>query len=129
MALAAQHRFQEHLRELTVTSSLEALAAVWLFISGFLLHGGFGAVLINNVFLGGVLAPMAFGVFARWRVSWLSAAIGAWLIASPLMLGFTSNEAATWSNVITGAAIVVLSLVGGKSALEAQAINRSAPRP
>ncbi|HDH31173.1 MAG TPA: hypothetical protein ENH26_00110 [Candidatus Wolfebacteria bacterium] len=51
-------------------------------------------------------------------LSWFQLVLGLWVIISPWLLGFYVNNVALWSNVVAGAAIVILSLwmiFGGKS--------------
>ncbi len=46
----------------------------------------------------------------QWR-DWLSVVLGAWLIASPWILGFTDHGAAFWNAILFGAAIVAVEFI------------------
>lgn len=42
--------------------------------------------------------------------NWVNVLLGAWIIISPFVLGFSNQTAITWNNVATGAAIFLLAL-------------------
>lgn len=48
-----------------------------------------------------VAALAALIAFNRWE-EWAEAALGAWLIVSPYLLGFATQMNATWNQVIVG---------------------------
>jgi len=108
-----------YVRALIESAGFDALAGAWLFLSAFLLHGGLDYLFINNVTCGALAVILAFGAFAHVWLAWLPAAIGAWVMISPLILGFTDNTLATWNNVVTGIVILVL-------AVESYAVTSSA---
>ena len=97
-------------REIVSTASLDALVCIWLFSSAFVFTVNH-AFFVNNLAAGGIAAILAFfGPFANRRFAWLPTAIGVWVAASPIALGFMHEPAAALNNVLTGIAIVVLSL-------------------
>lgn len=60
------------------------------------------------------LAILALVRFAEWE-EWIAAALGAWLIISPWILGFAAMSAATWALVILGVVIAALAAWRGWS--------------
>jgi hypothetical protein len=48
-----------------------------------------------------VAAIAALAAFQKWE-EWVNAALGAWLIVSPFILGFGSVTAALWNQLIVG---------------------------
>lgn len=66
----------------------------------------------NAFIVGAVIALMAIAAlfaFQMWE-EWVSALLGAWLIISPWMLGFTAHTTAAYTHVLIGIATVVLAL-------------------
>ncbi len=57
----------------------------------------------------GVLSVAALSLFAEWE-EWVNMALGLWSIASPWLLGFTTNMNAVGTNVVLGALIFAVSL-------------------
>ena len=95
---------------LMASAGFDALAAAWLFLSGFVFHHGNGYLFANNVTCGALAAILAFGAFAHVWFAWLPAAIGMWVMISPFVLGFANNTAAMTNNFVTGLVILVLAL-------------------
>lgn len=56
-----------------------------------------------------VLALAAIFAFQDWE-EWVSVALGAWLIASPWLLGFSGVSAALLSHVLIGLAAIILAI-------------------
>jgi SPW repeat len=54
-----------------------------------------------------VAAIAALAAFQKWE-EWVNAALGAWLIVSPFILGFGSLTAALWNQLIVGVVVLVL---------------------
>ncbi len=54
-----------------------------------------------------VLAVAALFAFQAWE-EWTSLALGAWLFASPWVLGFSTSILLMWNAVIVGALVVLL---------------------
>lgn len=67
-----------------------------------------GNALIVGILIAGLALLALFKVMA-WE-EWLSVALGAWLVASPWILGFSGLFTAMWSAVIIGSAVAVLAL-------------------
>lgn len=66
----------------------------------------------NAVILGVLIALVALVALVRvmaWQ-EWANVALGAWLVISPWVIGFTGIAAALWNAVIVGAIVVVLAL-------------------
>lgn len=96
---------------------LSMLAGLWVALSPWVL--GSQTVAAHNLIVG--LSIAAFGLLAlsgsRGFASLQSASLlaGVWVLISPWILGITVNVGGVmfWSNLITGAAIVLLSILGG----------------
>lgn len=96
---------------------LSMLAGLWVAISPWVL--GLQTAMAHNVIVG--LAIAAFGLWAlsgsRGFASLQSASLvaGVWVLISPWLLDLTTNVTAGlyWSNIISGAVIIVLSVLGG----------------
>ncbi len=56
-----------------------------------------------------IVALAALISFAEWE-EWVNLGFGAWLFLSPWFIGFGTSNALTWSSVITGGVIVVLTI-------------------
>jgi hypothetical protein len=54
-----------------------------------------------------VLSAAALWQFQKWE-EWLSALLGAWLIVSPWILGYSVGHVETWNQVIVGIVVGVL---------------------
>jgi amino acid permease len=59
-----------------------------------------------------VLAPAAY---EEWQ-EWITAALAGWLIVSPYLLGFGTMHTASWTHVIVGVLVAVLTLWAGITA-------------
>jgi hypothetical protein len=92
---------------------VNAVVGAWVAVSPWVL--GFAdheAATIGSVAAGLALLAAALGAIfvpRAWE-EWVSLALGAWLIASPWVLGFAAFGAATASTVAAGAVVVVLAL-------------------
>lgn len=65
------------------------------------------------------------GLQSKWmrpRINFVNVLLGAWVIISPFVLGFTRNAKDTWNNVIVGIAVVLISFAAGIS-LSARNLN------
>lgn len=93
-----------------------ALAGAWVFLSPWIVAtmapDALGSVAIWNHYVIGlaiiVLALAALFAFRVWE-EWIAAVLGAWLIASPWLFGFSSSLPFTVSDVLVGAIVVLLS--------------------
>ncbi|MBB0244837.1 SPW repeat protein [Streptomyces alkaliphilus] len=69
----------------------------------------------HNLVLGLAIALMALGFTlapARmYGLSWAMAAIGAWLIFSPWLVGTDPTAAVIWNNIVVGAVVLLLGLL------------------
>lgn len=63
---------------------------------------------IVGIFIAGLALLALFKVMA-WE-EWLSVALGAWLVISPWILGFSALATAMWNAVIVGLVVGVLAL-------------------
>jgi hypothetical protein len=54
-----------------------------------------------------VAALAALAAFQEWE-EWVNVLLGAWLVISPYVLGFSGLSAALWNQVIVGLLVAVL---------------------
>lgn len=102
----------------------ERLSAYWQDSLNFLLGAGlffspwlFGfasesAASLNAHTVGAVVAVMALMAlfaFQTWE-DWVSGLLGAWLLISPWMLGFSGAMAPTLTHIVVGVATIVLAI-------------------
>jgi hypothetical protein len=91
---------------------LMLLFGAWLVVSPFVLgYGGTeaGMAMWNSVIIGLALVVFSIAVLIKPHIweEWVSLILGAWLIISPFVLGFSDITPALWNTVIMGL------LVGG----------------
>ncbi|GAA1801167.1 hypothetical protein GCM10009682_23600 [Luedemannella flava] len=96
------------------------LAGLWLAISPWVLHFSATApsIALNNLVLGIAVAVVAMSLTLMpqrmVRLSWATAVIGAWVVASPWIIQQSSVTAGIWiNNVVTGAVTAVLGIAAG----------------
>lgn len=56
----------------------------------------------------GILAVATLSVFAEWE-EWVNLVLGAWLVISPWVLQFTTNQSAMWTHVVIGLLVAAMS--------------------
>lgn len=87
------------------------LLGVWLAVSPWALsYAGETTPAWNAHVVGVIIAVSALAAllaFQQWE-EWINIALGAWLIASPFVLGFTTNVAAMWNQLIVGLLVGIL---------------------
>lgn len=102
---------------------------LWLIVSPFLLgaplaeEAGAGPFRWTFVGAGSAAILLAVGRLSSspaWKAA-LAAAVGAWLIISPWLVGFASSQGAVWSAVLPGAAILALGVWSFTTSLSARA--------
>ena len=84
-----------------------------------------GYTAATGAFWNSIIAGAAIVLFASSREtaegykhatpSWISAAIGAWLLVSPMVLGFSAISVAFWNHIILGIAVIAFALWGALS--------------
>jgi hypothetical protein len=87
------------------------LLGLWLAISPWLLSYAGEATPAWNAHAVGVIiavaALAAFAAFQEWE-EWVNVALGAWLVISSYLLGFSNLAAAFWNQLIVGLLVVLL---------------------
>lgn len=79
---------------------------IWLFFSPFILqYSSYTGIAAWNAYVLGI-AVTAFAIAAlavprAWE-EWVNLVLGIWMILSPFALGFYSESAAMWNNVLIG---------------------------
>jgi len=106
-------------------AGLQFLVSAWVFLAPFMIDFYKpSAAAVNGFVSGGILILGAVVTMAvsigtstlagpRWLRIWAIAvaAIGAWTIASPWILGFSGRPDGLWSQVASGAALIVIGLI------------------
>ena len=83
---------------------------LWLFLSPAVLQFGMTGHAWNAYLVAtGIawVAAAALAAFKPWR-EWIAIALGAWLLISPWLLGFSDAALPTWNAVVVGTLIAVL---------------------
>jgi len=100
-----------------ITDGLVLLAGLWLAISPWVIHFNATApdVTLNNLILGVAVAVVALGLTLMpakmVRLSWATAAIGAWVVISQWVIQQSGAGLGVWlNNVITGGVIALLGI-------------------
>jgi hypothetical protein len=109
-------------------SGLNVLAGIWLIIAPFVLGYGDGDPYWNDIVFGAIVAVLGLarvsGAYRAAWLSWINAAIGAWIFISAWWLDDTSTAA--WNDVIAGAVIFVLALLSASASDEGAARTTTA---
>lgn len=89
------------------------LVGLWLIVSPFLLgYAGDSVALWNSIIIGVVIAAIAlvraFSSASSFWLSWVSFALGLWLMFAPFFLAYSGLNFAHWNTTLVG--IVVASL-------------------
>jgi hypothetical protein len=64
-----------------------------------------------------VAALAALTAFQQWE-EWVNAALGAWLIISPFILGFSALGAALWNHLVVGTLVLALAAAATSSDID-----------
>ncbi len=93
--------------------AVNLVLGLWLVISPWALNFMLVEAPTWNAFVVGVViavaAAAALIAFNQWE-EWVEAALGAWLIVSPFLLGFSMEFYATWNQIIVGALVGALAV-------------------
>jgi len=111
-------------RENVATAAgLNLIAGIWLIIAPFVLGYSNGDPYWNDIVFGAIVAVLAFvrlaGAYRAPELSWINAAIGVWVFVSAFWLDATSTAA--WNDVILGAIVFVLAVIGASVSEDAMA--------
>ena len=101
-------------------SSLNLLAAIWLFISAFAIFGH-GWMMINNILLGVVIGGLAAvrvsGASRQTWINWVNTLLSFWVMVSPWAVMGASplgpTAAMAINNIATGGLIMIFSCWSG----------------
>ena len=94
---------------------INGVLGLWIIVSPWALKhtmpGDGGSLAMWNLWTVGVavlvIATVALVAFEAWE-EWTNVVLGAWLLISPWLLGFSTSTALAWSTAIIGALVVVL---------------------
>jgi SPW repeat len=94
--------------------TLNLLLGVALFVSPSVLGFASEQTAASNAYVVGVIiAAMAIAAlfaFQPWE-EWVSAVLGAWLVISPWVLGFSGNAGALLTHLLIGIVAIILALL------------------
>jgi hypothetical protein len=89
------------------------LLGIWLIVSPWALGYMTETQPAWNAYVVGVIvavaAVAAIAAFHEWE-EWVNVVLGAWLIASPWLLGFSANMTIVWNQAIVGVVVGILAL-------------------
>jgi hypothetical protein len=94
------------------TNLVNIIFAVLLFLSPWLLGFAYGTAGVNawaSALLLGMFSVLAVVSYSEWE-EWADLALGAWILASPWVLGFPPDSAATKVHVMIGIIVLVLAI-------------------
>jgi hypothetical protein len=90
-----------------------AVLGLWLIASPWALQYATQQTAAWNAWIAGaviaVAALAAVFAFQKWE-EWVNAALGAWLVAAPFVLGFAAQTAVAWNQIVVGAVVAALAL-------------------
>jgi hypothetical protein len=101
------------------------LLGIWLVVSPWVLAYADETMAAWNAAVVGVVialaAALALVAYQRWE-EWITAALAAWLIASPFVFGFAAMQAAAWNQFAVGSLVGVLALWRAMAAHDARGL-------
>lgn len=119
------YRYRDQATQTNVASVINILAGLWLIASPWIYTGSpavqgmpGGAAPIgawNSVIVGMVVALFAVIRLSSGAVtaplSWVNAALGAWMIAAPWVIGYAADPPRTWNSVIVGIIVLIMAII------------------
>lgn len=94
-----------------LTDVVNLVLGAWLFLSPWIFGFVPETAASWNAWLSGIvvaaLAIAALAAFAEWQ-EWINLAVGLWVIASPWLVGFSQNAAATRDHVVVGVIVAAV---------------------
>ncbi|HEU4792405.1 MAG TPA: SPW repeat protein [Nitrolancea sp.] len=105
------------MQQVVTTSGLTILAGLWLILSPFILgFTNLRSSMWNAIIVGIILAALAairlYSARRKSWISWVSAALGVWLILTPFFYQVTDNSRVMWNFIIVGIVVTVLGIWG-----------------
>ncbi|MGE0528646.1 MAG: SPW repeat protein [Bdellovibrionales bacterium] len=88
------------------------ILGVWLFLTPWIFATIPAAAAWNFYGVGAVVAMLAVAALndtAAWE-EWTNVALGAWLVISPWILGYSFHEALTWNAIAVGAGVALVAV-------------------
>lgn len=107
-------------RDMMAASALNILAGVWLIFSPFVLRFTERSDIAWCTGIVGVVIALisvirVSGAHRIGALSWVNAALGAWLIISPFVFGDENVPAVVWNSVIMGVIVMGLAIWSARS--------------
>jgi hypothetical protein len=95
-------------------NSINIIAGIYLIVAPFILgYGSLTRAVTNDVVVGILVVILGAISLVAMRSSaprWLNAVLGAWLILSAFILGYSGTSQALWNDIIVGVVVLVLSI-------------------
>ncbi|HEX5418004.1 MAG TPA: SPW repeat protein [Chloroflexota bacterium] len=100
-------------------SLLNVIAGVWLLTAPFALSYVPGsAPYANDLFVGAIVVTLALarvvGAYRSAWLSWITAAVGIWLILAPFVLNYTTSNA-RYNDIVLGVLITLFATISALS--------------
>lgn len=106
--------------------AINLVLGIWLIVSPIALNYAAQTTPAWNAYAVGVvvsvLSAAALWQFQKWE-EWLSAVLGAWLIVSLWILGYSVGHVAAWNQVIVGIVVGVLAFWSGVTELNMRELS------
>jgi len=102
-----------HPSTVQIVSGLGLLAAIWLFVSAFVIPGsGWMAWndIVFSILIGFFALCRTLAAYQQAWMSWISALLGVWVVLSPWLLLRSPADSMIGNNVLTGGLIIILSV-------------------
>lgn len=93
-------------------SWINFILGLWLIVAGFVLAGGAGPIMNEEICLGIVIAILAFfsAVRPTAPLAWLVALAGLWTLIAPGVIHYGANHAARANDITVGIVVIVLAV-------------------
>lgn len=105
------------------------LSAGWLILAPFLLgyYLELPGVTLNAILVGSIIGVFAIMDFElpKWWEEGINCLLGVWLILSPLVFAFESNDTAVWNMIVPG---VIVIAAAASEYVESHGRGRAKPR-
>lgn len=104
-------------RSVYIPSAVVLLVGLWLIASPWILgeapifQPGVLSVIVSGLVIALLAAGNLWAAVGSRVLSWIIAALGAWVTAAPFVFGYASSTPWTWSSVISGVIVAALGVV------------------
>jgi len=102
-------------------SWINFILGLWLIVAGFILSGGAGPVMAEEIVLGIIIAVLAIASVGSRNpaIPWAVAVAGLWTLLAPAFMNYGMHAASRTNDIVVGIIVLVLGI--------ADAVIRQAP--